>query len=155
MRNNPHLVLGGLLLLAAAAACGGGSQSPTSNPSPTADPSPTGCTSIAPPALLYPAPSSTGQPDGNLDVWVGYPTNPSPEFSGPTLSANGQPTVTGPAWAPPSPGPTNPPGIAPLPSGDSPWISGIAALAPSTTYSVQVTNTTCNQTYTLGSFTTL
>lgn len=127
------------------AACGGGT--PTSM-------NQLGCTSLAPPALLYPAPNSTGQPDGNLDVWVGYPGNPSPGFSGPLLSASGQATVNGPAWLPPSPGPTNPPGMAPLPNGDSQFISGITSLASATTYTVSVTNAACNQSIPIGSFTT-
>lgn len=112
------------------------------------------CTSVAPPALLYPATSSTGVPDGNIDIWVGYIQNPAIVFSSPTLIAPGIASVTGTSWLPPSPGPTNPPGLLPLPTGDTYWTSGILALAPSTMYTVNVTNTPCNQTFSLGSFTT-
>ncbi len=143
MRNFTKALIATILAASAIAACSKSDVRPNG-----------ACTAVAPPALLYPAPSSTGQPDGDLDIWVGYPANPSPVFSGPSLSASGAPTVTGPAWLPPSPGPTTPPGMAPLPNGDSPFISGIPALAPGISYTVSVTNTICNQTSTIGSFTT-
>ena len=112
------------------------------------------CTSVAPPAMLYPPPSSAAVPDGNFEVWVGYIQNPAIIFSAPVLSAPGIASVNGTSWLAPSPGPTNPPGLLELPAGDTYWTSDILALAPSTTYTVNVTNTLCSQTYSLGSFTT-
>ncbi|HEV3152639.1 MAG TPA: hypothetical protein VGZ02_02430 [Candidatus Baltobacteraceae bacterium] len=112
------------------------------------------CRAVQPPAMLWPAPGSKNAPDGHLDLYVGYPKPPTPPFTAPTLSAAGHPSVTGTGWLAPSPGPTNPPGILPLPSGDVYWTSGIGALARLTKYSVSVKNTNCNQTYVLGSFTT-
>lgn len=114
----------------------------------------TACASLAPPALLWPPPSSGGNPDGNLDLWIGYAADPAGIFGLPSLTATGQPTVAGTPWTAPSPGPTNPPGLLPLPPTDQYWTSGVPALAKSTTYTVNVTNTICSQTFDLGSFTT-
>ena len=129
----------------AVSACGGGGSTMTG-----------GCTSLAPPVMLYPAPSATGVPDGNLDIWVGYATNPSIAWSVPSLSTGPgvPPVIAGTPWTPPSPGPTNPPGLLPLPDGDSYWTSGIGALPAATAFTVNVTNLACAQSFSLGSFTT-
>ncbi|HEV3153339.1 MAG TPA: hypothetical protein VGZ02_06030 [Candidatus Baltobacteraceae bacterium] len=142
--NLQRVLLGALSLAAAGLAACGGATGVLKG----------ACASVAPPALLYPASSTTGVPDGNLDIWVGYPENPSTAFSAPALTSPGIASVNGTAWLPPSPGPTNPPGLLTLPANDQYWTSGILALAPSTTYTVTVTNTLCNQTFSLGSFTT-
>lgn len=139
----------GLIALAGAgviAACGGSTNAPggTSN-----------C-AAAVPALLYPAPNSTGVPDGNFDVYIGYAGNPAGVVGPPALLAGGAVAATGNQWTAPSPGPTNPPGLLPPPPGDSYWTSRVTqTLSPSTAYTVRVTLSGCANAQTLGSFTTL
>ena len=114
----------------------------------------TGCTAIAPPALLFPAPGAAGINAGHLQLYFGYPSNPGPSFAVPSLTANnGGATVTGGPYSIPSPGPV-PPGSLPLPPGDKTFVSDIANYAAGTTYTVSVTNVACNSTYTVGAFST-
>lgn len=96
------------------------------------------CSSVAPPALVSPANGATGVPDGNFSLTVSYAVNPSNAFGVPHLTASGQSAVDGAQWT----------------ASGADWASAIPALAARATYTVQVTNTLCNQTYTLGSFTT-
>ena len=142
----PKVVTIALVLVATVlAACSG-----NSNLAP-----PGSCTSVAPPVLLYPAPGATGVPVvANLQLYFGYPSNPGPTFAVPSLTANnGNPTITGSPYALPSPGPT-PPGSLPPPANTQSFVSTISGYAAGTTYTVNVTNTACNATYALGSFST-
>lgn len=137
------LALGALALASVLAACGGGSvANSTLN---------TACSSVAPPQLVYPAPNATGA-SATFDLYVSYPQNPGSAFGPPLLTPNSGGSVTGTPWGAPSPGPT-PPGSA-TPTMGPEWVSRIQNLLNATAYSVKVTNTTCNQTFTLGSFTT-
>ena len=133
----------------AVSACGGSGPSNAGVPSGL-------CATVAPPKLLYPAPGQTAIPDSGLDVYFGYPVDPSTAWSVPSLTpAGGGQTLTGEPYTLPSPGPTNPPGLLPLPAGDTYYVSHFTTLATSTTYGVSVTNTLCNQSFSLGSFTTM
>lgn len=126
----------------ALSACGGGGASSTLNAA---------CTSVAPPQLVYPAPGATGI-FTRFDLYVSYPQNPSVAFASPLLTpASGAP-VTGGPWTAPSPGPTPPGSVNPTMGPE--WVSSIQGLSNATTYSINVTNTACNQKFTLGSFTT-
>jgi hypothetical protein len=151
--NKLSVLLGPILVVAA---CGGGGQSGslpvdppaattvTSSSAPTPTPTPTSlpigyCTSVAPPALVYPASGATGIADGNFELSVSYPGNPDSAFTAPTLTAGSASTVTGGAWTAGSSGQ---------------WDSAIPALSANTTYTITVTNYLCSQTFALGSFTT-
>lgn len=138
------VALGALGLVSVLAACGGGSvANSTLNAA---------CSSVAPPQLVYPAPNAIGAP-ATFDLYVSYPQNPSGSFAPPVLTPNSLAgSVTGTPWSAPSPGPT-PPGSA-NPTMGPEWVSHIQGLSNATSYSVKLTNTTCNQTFTLGSFTT-
>lgn len=96
------------------------------------------CSSVAPPVLVSPANGATGVPDGNFSLTVSYAVNPSNAFGVPHLTASGQPAVDGSQWT----------------ASGSDWASAIPPLAAGATYTVQVTDVVCNQTYRLGSFTT-
>jgi hypothetical protein len=111
------------------AGCGGGAVGSTLQ----------ACTSVTPPALVYPAQNATGVPDGNFQLIVSYGSNPGGAFNVPSLTVNGAGAVNGGAWTAGSAGQ---------------WTSLIPALSAATTYKVTVTNSACGQTYTLGSFTT-
>lgn len=140
------IVLSAALIACVLTACAGSNAVPTNTNSQ--------CTGVAPPALLYPAPGATGIAAGNLTLYLGYPINPLPGFSVPTIvPSNGGASITGNVYTSPSPGPT-PTGSLPLPSGDQEFVSSFAASSPGTTYAVNVTNAACNQTYNLGSFST-
>lgn len=137
----------GAVFCAIVAACGGTPASPGNSQSAQgAGASPSGappagmCTSVAPPKLAYPASGASGVPDGNFQLVVSYSNNPGQAFTPPALSAAGASSVTGSAWSAGSSG--------------SQWVSNIPALAAATAYTVRVTNSSCNQTYTLGTFTT-
>ena len=134
------------VLAALLAACGGGSGTRTS---PLA-----GCTSVAPPTLLYPAAGATGIAATNLQLYFGYGQSPSVAWSAPILAASGStsPTLTGGAYTP-SNGPL-PPSSTPLPPGDQLFVSGVSSAAAATTYLVTVTNTLCQHTFAVGTFTT-
>jgi hypothetical protein len=127
------------------AACGGGpaasggAQSAQGTGSSPSWPPVGMCTSVAPPKLTYPASGAAGVPDGNFQLAVSYSNNPGQAFTAPTLSAASGSSVTGSAWSAGSSGS---------------WVSIIPALAAATTYTVRITNSACNQTYTLGTFTT-
>jgi hypothetical protein len=141
--NRAPLAIATLASILTLSACGGGSA--TSSTLTTA------CTSVAPPQLVYPAPGATGI-FSQFDLYVSYPQIPSVAFGPPTLTSASAATITGGPWSQPSPQPT-PPGSA-NPTMGSEWVSAIQNLSAATTYSVNVTNTACNQKYTLGSFTT-
>jgi hypothetical protein len=136
-------VIGLAVFALALSACGGGASSTLNQ-----------CTSVAPPQLVYPASGATGVPS-NFNLWVSYPQNPSITFGPPVLtppSTSFSGSVTGGPWSTPPVGATPPP-LNTLP-GNPQWVSSIASLNSATTYSISVTNTACNQKYTLGSFTT-
>lgn len=142
MKHSHAAAIVGFALAVMISACGG------SGPPPN-----TACTSVAPPQLVYPAPGATAIPASLFDLYVSYPNNPSVAFDPPMLTpANFNGNVTGGPWTMPSPGPT-PPGSA-NPTMGPEWVSAIPPLSAATTYAVNVTNSACHQTYTLGSFTT-
>lgn len=138
--------LAALGLVSVLAACGGGSAATGPAPSPTPV---TPCLSVVPPQLVYPAPNATGAPT-TFDLYVSYQENPSGAFGPPVLTPG---SVSGSPWSAPSPGPT-PPGSA-NPTEGPDWVSHIQNLSHATTYTVKVTNGQCQETFTLGSFTTL
>ncbi|MBV8244585.1 MAG: hypothetical protein JOZ38_01555 [Candidatus Eremiobacteraeota bacterium] len=138
-------VLCAAFVLGVASACNGSGS--TSMPATTQN----ACAGLAVPALLYPPSGATGVDDTSLQIWVGYPQNPNGTWSPPAVSAGAGGTALGGPYSPPSPGPTNPPGLASLPAGDSPFVSTLSGLPSSGTVSVNVTDGTCTQT--IGSFT--
>lgn len=128
----------------AVAGCSSSSAAPTSGVA--------ACTSVAPPTLAYPSAGATGINSGFLQLWFFYSRNPSPAFDAPVLTAAGGATLTGSAYASPSPGP-EPTGFPATPSGEEIFVSSFSGVAAATTYSVTATNPECG-TRTLGSFTT-
>jgi hypothetical protein len=135
----------GAVFCAIVATCGGspagagGSQSTQGRGTPSSAPPVGMCTSLAPPKMTYPSSGATGVPDGNFQLTVSYSTSPANAFTPPALTSGSAGAVEGGAWTQGSAGS---------------WTSQIPALAPAATYSVSVTNSACNQTYTLGTFTT-
>jgi hypothetical protein len=127
------------LVFSAIVATCGGPQNPGPSPAPSTAPAVGMCTSVAPPKLAYPASGATGIPDGNFQLTVSYSTSPANAFTPPALTPASGSAVNGGAWAQGSAGS---------------WTSQIPALAAGTRYSATVTNSACNQTYTLGTFTT-
>jgi hypothetical protein len=128
-----------VVALFAVAACGGANYG-----APGA-----ACTGIVPPVLLYPSNGATGIPDGNFDLYVGWPSNPTNQWGVPVvtaanaLQANG--TIFTPALGPP-------PNAATPPPGDQAFVSHIPPLAAGATYSVALPGGPCGAG--LGAFTT-
>ena len=151
MRMRHFAVIIAIALLAAG--CQGAStSSPTDSPTISPTQTQLGCTTLAPPTMLYPVPSSTAvQTDG---IYVGYESLSTllSAWTPPTLTANGSATITGGPWLAPSPSPTNPPGN-PLPSGDVYGVSSVSGLTSGAAYTVNVTNIACNNSFSLGTFT--
>jgi len=110
-----------------------------------------GCTSVAPPMLLYPQNGATRIPTAHLTL---YFAGSGSGFSPPTLTpSNGGAALTGTPYSSPSPGPT-PPGMATPPPGAPLVVSQFTpGVASSTTYTVSVNNNLCGP-FTEGSFTT-
>jgi hypothetical protein len=144
---NAVRILAAMLALSAAlAAC----SSPPFGGGPP--PPPKYCAGLAPPLLVYPAPNATGVPDGNFQVYVSYPENPSVDFSGPFVTSSAGAIVDGGNWASPTPGPT--PGVV-NPNGDEFFAASMPSLAPATEYTLSVSDDLCSNGYfKLGTFTT-
>ncbi len=108
------------------------------------------CLAILALPMIYPQSGATGVPDGNFDLYFGFPGNPTPALGAPVLTATNAPTVSGSPIAP-APGP--PPNSATPPPGNQMFVSHIPSLMPSTTYSVSLPGGGCAGAG-LGTFTT-
>jgi hypothetical protein len=101
----------------------------------------TGCTTVNLPELLFPAAGATNVAQSQLQLWFGYPTNPSTAFSPPVLTPVGNAaSIVGGLYAVPAPGPT-PAGSKTPPPGDAVFVSTVATLGAGTTYAVSISNT--------------
>jgi len=157
MKYIPVSTLGFALVALTVSACGGSTgtaMAPTPAPSATSQVPLGGCAAVLTPQvqLLYPQPGATGIPSPNLHIYVGSVANPSPPFNPPVLTAANGSTITGTAFAPPSPEPTPMGSATPQPN-DQEFVSAFSTLASATTYTVTL-STACSGTMTLGSFTT-
>jgi hypothetical protein len=108
------------------------------------------CLAILGLPMIYPQSGATGVPDGNFDLYFGFPGNPTQAWGPPVLTAPNAPTVSGGAIAP---APGQPPNSATPPPGDQAFVSHIPPLAASTTYSVSLPGGACGPAE-LGNFTT-